>query len=175
MHRRGEMPPMRHLAVVCSIALALSTGLTSPAEAAEAAGKGLILLVRHAERPPMNAPTDDPSLTDAGKARAARLATVLADADIRTIFITRFRRTQETAAPIAAKLKLTPAVESDTDGLVTALKARGDATVLVVGHSDTLPDVIKAFGGPAVTIGDDDFDDLFVLVPGTGGLTRLAY
>ncbi len=165
---------MRHLALL-PIALAVLTGSIDAARAADAAGKGLILLVRHAERPPMTAPGDDPSLTDAGKARAERLATALADAGIRTIFTTRFRRTRETAAPIAARLKLTPTVESATDDLVTALRARADETVLVVGHSDTLPDVIAAFGGPAVAVGDDDYDDLFVLVPATGAVTRLAY
>ena len=100
---------------------------------------------------------------------------MVADAGVRAIYITRFRRTQETAKPAADLLGLTPIVESDTTELVTALKARGNETVLVVGHSDTLPDVIAAFGGPAVTIGDDDFDDLFVLVPATGAVTRLAY
>ncbi len=169
------MPPMRRLAVVLSIALALSAAPPAAPEAADPAGKGLILLVRHAERPPITAPGDDPPLTAAGKTRADRLATVLADTGIRTIFITRFRRTQETAAPLAGRLKLTPVVENDTTALVTALRARGTETVLVVGHSDTLPDVIAAFGGPAVGIDDDDYDDLFVLVPATGALTRLAY
>jgi broad specificity phosphatase PhoE len=168
------MPHMRRAAAL-STALALALGLAASPAAGETAGKGLILLVRHAERPAASSAGDDPSLTDAGKARAERLATVLADAGIRAVFVTRFRRTQETAAPLAERLKLTPIVESATDDLVTALKARGDETRLVVGHSDTLPDVITAFGGPAVAIGDDDYDDLFVLVPATRALTRLTY
>ena len=55
------------------------------------------------------------------------------------------------------------------------LRAHGNETVLVVGHADTVPDVIKAFGGPVVTLADDEFDALFVLVPATGAVTRLAY
>ena len=137
--------------------------------------KGLILLVRHAERPPLDASGDDPSLTDAGKARAERLPAAVASYGVRAIYVTRFRRTQETAKPAAERLGLVPIVESDTNELVKALKARGNDAVLVVGHSDTLPDVIEAFGGPAVAVGDDDYDDLFVLVPATGAVTRLAY
>lgn len=169
------MPVMRRLAVVVSIALALLAGSVAPTAAADSAAKGLILLVRHAERPPLEAPGDDPSLTDAGKSRADKLPAAVAKYAVRKIYITRFRRTRETAQPTADRLGLTPIVESDTTELVTALKTRGDATVLVVGHSDTIPDVIKAFGGPAVAIADDDFDDLFVLVPATGELTRLSY
>ena len=138
------------------------------------AGKGVIVLVRHAERAP-SAMTDDAPLTDAGKARAERLAALLAKADVKAIFVTRFRRTQETARPLAERLQLTPIEESDTDHLVAKLRAHGAETVLVVGHSDTVPDVIRAFGGPPVTIADDEFDALFVLEPATGALVRLQY
>jgi broad specificity phosphatase PhoE len=141
---------------------------------AAAAGKGVILLVRHAERVPAPA-TEDAPLTDAGKARAQRLAALLAKADIQSIFVTRFGRTQATAKPLADALRLTPIEESDTGQLVAKLKAHADETVLVVGHSDTVPDIIKALGGPSVPIADDDFDDLFMLVPATGTVTRLKY
>jgi len=166
---------MRRIALV-SVLLALLAGLALAANPPEATpAKGLILLVRHAERPPLDAPGDDPSLTDAGKARAERLPAAVARYGVRAIYVTRFRRTQETAKPTAERLGLVPIVESDTNELVKALKARGNDAVLVVGHSDTLPDVIEAFGGPAVAVGDDDYDDLFVLVPATGAVTRLAY
>jgi broad specificity phosphatase PhoE len=166
---------MRRIAVV-SVLVALFAGLAlaaSPPEPSPA--KGLILLVRHAERPPLEAPGDDPSLTDAGKARAERLPAAVASYGVRAIYVTRFRRTQETAKPTADRLGLVPIVESDTNELVTALRKRNAETVLVVGHSDTLPDVIEAFGGPAIAIDDDDYDDLFVLTPATGAVTRLAY
>lgn len=169
------MPRMRRSVLVFSL-VALLAGAALAANAPEPTpAKGLILLVRHAERPPLEAPGDDPGLTDAGKARAERLATAVARYGVRAIYVTRFRRTRETAEPTATRLGLTPIVESDTNELVTALRKRNAETVLVVGHSDTLPDVIKAFGGPAVTIDDDEFDDLFVLVPATGTLTRINY
>jgi phosphohistidine phosphatase SixA len=158
------------LGVVIAIA-GLAVAGPSPASSA---GKGVIILVRHAERV-QSAMNDDAPLTDAGRARAERLATLLAKADVKAIFVTRFRRTQETAKPVAAALGLTPIEESDTDQLIAKLRAHGTETVLVVGHSDTVPDVIKAFGGPPVTIADDAFDDVFVLAPATGAFTRLKY
>ncbi len=163
---------MRSSAAVLAIAAVIVIGLTGAPPAPTA--QGLILLVRHAERAP-SAPTDDPPLTEAGKARAERLAAMVAKAGVRTVFTTRFRRTQETAKPLLDVLKLERTEESDTDQLVAKLRARLDENVLVVGHSDTVPDVIKAFGGPAVAIDDDEFDDLFVLAPATGALVRLKY
>jgi broad specificity phosphatase PhoE len=162
----------------CAVALLATIGLAmlgfANASAASPA-KGVIILVRHAERVQSASSTEDVPLTDAGRARAERLAALLANSDVKSIFVTRFRRTQETAKPLADLLHLTPSEESDTDQLVAKLRAHGGETVLVVGHSDTVPDVIKAFGGPPVTIGDDQFGDLFVLVPATGALVRLAY
>ena len=172
--RNDEMPGMRPLASLVAIVGIVLIGLAIGAPSPAAAGKGLIILVRHAERV-QSAMTDDVPLTDAGRARAQKLAAMLAEAEIRAVFTTRFRRTQETAKPLADLLKLTPIEASDTVQLVAKLRTQGDGTVLVVGHSDTVPDVIKAFGGPTVTIADEEFDDLFVLAPATGALTRLKY
>ena len=160
----------RLVPLAAALLMGLALGAASPVPAA----KGLILLVRHAERVPA-AMTDDAPLTDAGKARAQKLSALLAQAGIKTIFVTRFRRTIDTAQPLADALHIMPTVESDTLQLIAKLRTHLDENVLVVGHSDTVPDVIKAFGGPTVTIGDDDFDALYVLAPATGALTRLTY
>ena len=49
--------------------------------------------------------------------------------------------------------------------------------VLVVGHSNSVPDVIKGLGATApVTIGDDEFDNLFIVSSGTpSSVLRLHY
>lgn len=131
-----------------------------------------IFLVRHAERadtvggaaPTMGA---DPSLSDVGHRRAEALATALQDAGITAIYVTEYKRTQETAAPLAKALGLTPTVvpAKDTPGLVAQLK-RAPRNVLVVGHSNSVPDVVKALGvAAAVTIGDAEYDRLFVVTP----------
>jgi broad specificity phosphatase PhoE len=130
-----------------------------------------IFVVRHAERADMVAgapPATDPSLSDAGRERAASLASLLKDAAISTIFVTEFKRTQETAAPLAKALGLTPVtiVAKDTAALVARLK-KASGNVLVVGHSDTVPEIIKSLGaGAANSIGEKEFDNLFIVTPG---------
>jgi len=173
--RRDQVSGVKRRAAFFAVAAVLLGGLAIAAPSSVSPTKGVIILVRHAERAPLTSPDDDPPLTAEGKARAQRLAALLAKAEIRAVFTTRFRRTQETAKPLADLLQLTPIEESDTVQLIAKLRTHGDETVLVVGHSDTVPDVIKAFGGPTVTIADDAFDDLFVLSPATGTITRLKY
>ncbi len=145
----------------------------------------LVIAVRHAERAdggagaaPMTDAPADPLLSAAGEARAARLAGLLADSGITAIFTTEFRRTQDTAKPIAAKLGLTTTIvkASDTAGLLARLKAsHANDVVLIVGHSNTLPAVIKGLTGRDVTITDSQYDDLFLLVPAAKTMSRLKY
>jgi phosphohistidine phosphatase SixA len=140
---------------------------------ATAAAQGTVFLVRHAERedaaqgsaPAMKA---DPSLSAAGRARAASLADMLEDAAITAIFVTEFKRTQETAAPLAKALGIVPVtVGSEDAATLVARLSKITGNVLVVGHSNTVPDLIKALGvTSAVTIGDNDYDNLFVVMAG---------
>jgi broad specificity phosphatase PhoE len=140
----------------------------------------LVFVARHAERADNGAPNMpaqvDPPLSAAGEARAAMLAAMLGDAGIRAIYVTEFRRTQDTARPLAAKLDLSArtVASGSTGELVSRLRGEhANDIVLVVGHSNTVPDVIKALGGPDVAIADDEFDNLFIVVPATGTLTRI--
>src|SRR5712671_6225807 len=106
-----------------------------------------IVLVRHAEKVSEAA---DALLSDVGKQRAEKLAHTLADAGITSIFTTEAERTKQTAAPLAKLLHLQPMVipAKDIAGLVNKLVAQPqDAVVLVVGHSNTLPDVINKLRG----------------------------
>lgn len=131
-----------------------------------------IFLVRHAERADAGAPAEqrtgaDPSLSAIGHERAAALAAVLRDAGITAIFVTELKRTFETAAPLAKMLGITPTVTParDTGMLVERLKQqRGNA--LVVGHSNTVPEIAKALGVKTpIVIEDDEFDNLLVITP----------
>ena len=147
-----------------------------------AAAQQLVIVVRHAERadggtPPMGG-TADPPLSAAGKARADKLAGMLTSSGVAAIYATEFVRTQQTAAPVAAALQLTTTIRSssDTAALVDELKRKhAHDIVLVVGHSNTVPAIIKALGGPTVTVGDDEYDKLFIVVPATRALTTLRY
>jgi broad specificity phosphatase PhoE len=139
-----------------------------------------VILIRHGER---NAPTPthpDPHLNAAGKARAKSLIHVFGQSGIKAIYRSHFARAKETAQPLATHLGLS-AIEMDE-----ALQIKNDIlsnhtgqTVLVIGHSDTVPDIINRFGaGNLPIINDSEFDNLFVVKvfgPGRASMTRLKY
>jgi len=142
------------------IALLLLSGLFI----SEAAAQSTIFLVRHAEKAASGG--NDPDLSEAGRARSESLATTLKDSGISAIFVTELKRTQQTAAPLAKMLHLEPAIlpAKDSAGLVAKLRAlTGNA--LVVGHGNTIPDLLKSLGvATPITIEENDYDNLFVLV-----------
>jgi len=174
MRRAGIV---RMLALVMLIAVA---AWPSPAIAQK-----LVIVVRHAERadggaPPasMSGAPADPPLSAAGDARALRLASMLADAGVTAIFATEFKRTQDTAKPLASRLGVPVETmkAADTAALIAKLKAEhAKDVVLVVGHSDTVPAVIKAYGGLDVKIADQEYDNIFIVVPATGATTRIRF
>jgi phosphohistidine phosphatase SixA len=177
--RRGGRGSAAPTPIALALVLLFATALSTTASAQK-----LVLLVRHAERADGGADAGsmtkpaDPPLSTAGEARAARLATMLADAGIQAIFSTEYRRTQDTVRPLSQKIGVTVTTvrANDTAGLAQKLKsAHANDVVLIAGHSNTLPDIIKALGGPAITIGDGDYGDLFVLVPASGVLSRIRY
>ena len=143
------------------------------ASALPATAQSTVFVVRHAERADAGAakPDTDPDLSAIGHQRAESLARVLKDAGITAIFVTPLKRTHQTAAPLAKALGLTPIAiaANDTNTLVIQLQQHRGAA-LVVGHSNTVPVIVKALGvEEAVVIGDTEFDRLLVVVRPTGG------
>jgi broad specificity phosphatase PhoE len=131
--------------------------------AADAQSARTIYLVRHADK--VSDETDAP-LSDAGHRRAECLANMLADAHIQQIFTSDLQRTQQTAQPLAEKLHLKPVAIplSRPDELVEAIRSSSVANVLVVWHDATLPKVMGALGGPAITpIARTEYDRFFIL------------
>ena len=121
---------------------------------------GAVFLVRHAEKA---STARDTALSARGVNRAECLARTLASAGVQVIFTTGFVRTRDTVKPLATKLGINAAEYENTAGLVEKLHSMSDKTVLVVGHSDTLPTIIELLGAGRVDpIGDDEFDRLFV-------------
>ena len=164
--------------LISSIPVALFATVATMAGAQQA-----VILVRHAEiqGAAMAEPKSLP-LTEAGEARAKRLAALLKDAGIDAIYVTDFVRTSETAAPLARALNKEPIVLSKGDPQVLAERLRthhSGQTVLLVGHTDTLPGLAKALGYPAdIKIEPQDFSNLFVVTArGSGSpvLLRLRY
>lgn len=128
-----------------------------------------VVIVRHGEKV---APNGDPDLSAAGQARAQALAHALADARVSVVLATPLKRTQQTAGP-AAKAVGVPVVAVSFDGgdaahvarvAAQARQAPAGATVLIVGHSNTIGDIARALGDtapPPVT--DCEYDQMTVL------------
>jgi 2,3-bisphosphoglycerate-dependent phosphoglycerate mutase len=122
-----------------------------------------IFIVRHAEK--AESAGNDPDLSDLGRTRADALAKMLKDTGITAIYATEFKRTQQTAAPLAKALQLEATIipAKETSTLISKLRD-SHGNVLVVGHGNTIPDLIKAFGIAApISITENDYDNLFVL------------
>jgi len=127
-----------------------------------AMAQSTIFIVRHAEKADA---TKDPNLSEAGRARAEALAKTLKDANITAIYATEFERTQQTAAPLAKALgiSVTTLPAKDNAAFIAKLSA-STGNVLVVGHGDTIPDLIKALGiSDPINIAENDYDNLFAV------------
>lgn len=122
-----------------------------------------VILIRHAERlaTPGN---NDPHLSTAGKSRAKLLLHVLGQAKVSAIYTSEFIRTKETAQPLAAALGLSPIEARKAEDIKTdILLNHAGKTVLVVGHTNTVPEVIQLFGdNSGHEIDDSEFDNMFV-------------
>lgn len=162
----------RFIVASCMLVLA-ACSTTSPASP----GTGAIeyVIVRHAEKG-----TDDrrdPSLSEAGVARAQALARLLADAPLRAVYATGYKRTQQTGAPAATMHGLavsTYDAELPASSFTTQLQAaHEDGVVLVVGHSNTVPQIVSALSGqPVEPMPDTVFDRLYrVRVDASGKAT----
>jgi broad specificity phosphatase PhoE len=164
-------------------ALALAAlGLPVIADAQRpASGPTTIILVRHGEK--AAEPANDPPLSPAGEARALALVDAVRSAGITAIYSTPWKRTQSTVAPIAAKLGIPvttfdvrPGEKSYGELYAAELlaKHRG-GTVLVAGHSNTVPGILTGLGiTDAPTITDAEYDHLFVVTIPESGPPRVV-
>ncbi len=154
--------------------LVLLAVIVPPAEAQEPT---VIFLVRHAERADDGAMTgfEDPHLSEAGRQRAEELARVLADAGINRIHSTDYHRTRETAAPLAEATGLT--AELYDGGSLEAFAERlrnTSARHLVVGHSNTTPELVKILGAdPGEPFGHLEYDRLYVVTLGAAEVSTI--
>jgi broad specificity phosphatase PhoE len=166
-----------------ALGLAALAFLCAAPRAAAQTPPTVVIVVRHAEK--AAAEGDDPPLSEAGQRRAERLAEIATGASVEVVYTTQFRRTRETAGPAAGRLKLQPAVFEATRENVNAygaalareiLSKHKGRTVLVVGHSNTAPQVAGALAGKSIPPLDDatDFETLFVVVIPEGGPPRLV-
>lgn len=148
-----------------------------------ASGDTTIIVIRHAEKAQDD--PKDPSLSEAGIARGQALAKVLADHPLSAGYATQYRRTQLTAEPAlqarGLKVQLLPVTMDNASGYGDALaklirsQHRGQ-TVLVVGHSNTVPGIVLALSGVTIApIEESEFDRIYVItLPHRGKPALLA-
>jgi broad specificity phosphatase PhoE len=168
----------RRTAVVASLLAVLAGGQVLPQDR----GTVTAIIVRHAER--AEAPVEDPGLTAAGQARASALVEVARKANVKAIVTTQLLRTRNTAEPTAKALRITPEVVSSGDPrhaqkVAAAVKTHTGNTVLVVGHSNTIPAILEALGAKdSVAICEMEYDKIFtvtVTAAGAASVTRSTY
>jgi phosphohistidine phosphatase SixA len=161
------------LAAAVSIATPVSVGAQSPATT--------VILVRHGEK--AAEPGADPVLSAAGQARARALADSLRGVRVAAVLTTPFKRTNLTAAPSAMAAGIAPVVVPVSDGLAAYGKSVADMirnryagrTVLVVGHSNTIPAVIAALGGPKVNdLCENEYSTMYTLTLNGSALPALV-
>jgi len=164
--RRKKRRRRRNQAIVIYAAIAVSLAWFFESQATTT-----MIFVRHAEKALV--PVDNPGLTADGQRRAAELARQLGDADvvagIDAIYSTPYRRTMETAQPVADALGLDVNVyspddddETVVDGMVRTHKGK---IILVVGHSNTLPTLIAELGASknVPPIADNEYDNIYLV------------
>jgi len=144
---------MHRIAASLSFA-ALLSGLAGCASAppASSAPAARYIVVRHAEK--ADDGTRDPELAPAGRERAQRLAARVREEPLRAVYVTAYRRTLQTGEPAAREHALTPIVydakRPAAEFAAQLRRERSDGATLVVGHSNTAPDIAAALCACAV-------------------------
>jgi broad specificity phosphatase PhoE len=159
--------------------LALTLAVLGAAHSALAQAATVVLVVRHAERAPGSG---DPPISDAGRERATALAEIGKLTGVSAIVTTELQRTRQTAAPLAEALKITPVVvptqrdlAKHAGEIAAAVRQQAGKTVLVVGHSNTVPAIVAALGGPKLPdLCEPEYDRLITLILDAGGSVRIV-
>ena len=129
-----------------------------------------IIFVRHAEK--NLSVEDDPELTEAGQRRVFELTRQMKDADvvagIDAIYSTPFKRNVATVEPLSKLLELPINLYDKNDYesvLETILDNHKGKIILVVGHSDTLANLMAELGASksVPTIADNEYDNIYIV------------
>ena len=166
----------RAFTIAASLGL-IAAGLSNGGAQAPTTAATTVILVRHAEK--VSTPPADPPLSPAGEMRSRALLAALRDAGVSAIITTQFLRTKATAAPLAAALGIAPEVvtasgATHAQDVAAAVRRHAGQTVLVVGHSNTVPAIIAALGAPEPPpICDESYDNLYIVTIPAAGPSRL--
>lgn len=177
-----RLDPVRRFLLPLACALLLACGSSAPsalppsasASLVETSARGTVYLVRHGET---EGEGNDPALSDEGRARAARLAELLASRSIERILTTDYRRTRETATPLAELLGVDVELYDPHELQEAAATLRREGgKVVVIGHSNTTPSLVALLGGdPGPPIAESEHDRLYHVELPSGETTMERY
>lgn len=123
------------------------------------------ILLRHAEK--VQDGSKDPLLNEAGRARSLRLKEMLTDQEVMAIYSTPYQRTRQTVVPLAVEKSLEiQEYEPFSKGfLIGLLEEHSGATVVISGHSNTIPALVNELLGEEKypQLSDDDYSNLFIV------------
>lgn len=131
-----------------------------------------IYVMRHLERDAGK----DPPLNATGAKHAEELAHWFRRDRPKAIFVTPFKRAQETVASLAKRLRVTPLTydPAKPEAMLAQVKATKGA-VLIVGHSNTVPKIVEALGGPASPdLADNDYGRIWIIRGGKVTVAELS-
>ena len=165
LRRRPLLAPVWIAALAGVLVIALGFWLVS------AASTTTVFVMRHAEKLASNPDDKDPPLAPAGEARALELAKHFGGApkgqSLDAIIVTELRRTQDTVRPLANRLGIPVIVVPANDPAGAAKRALHDfrgGRVLIVGHSDTVPEIVEALSGVEVgPMSDTEYGILYIV------------
>ena len=123
-------------------------------------------LIRHAEKDLSNADNIDPELTQKGLGRAMHWAEILDDVSLDAIYSTDYERTSQTAAPAAVKQDVIVTFHNPMDLDIEQFKIDNLGNdVLVVGHSNTTPDLVNRLIGEEkyLQLDESEYGHLFIV------------
>jgi phosphohistidine phosphatase SixA len=183
LQRRPFLTPIWLLAIAAAVVLGFAI---FAAWVWGTAGSTTVVVIRHAEKD-VTVNAADPPLTQAGEARAALLARMFGDAKILghldAIYVSPALRNRLTAAPLAERLGIGETVVPADDPRALArrvLREHGGGRILIVGHSDTVPQIVAALTGneKIPEIAALEYGTMYIVtVPriGHADLLRLSY
>jgi len=141
-------------------------------------GSTTIYIVRHAEKDLSDPKNQDPELSAEGKLRAADLAEKLKNVKIDAVFSTKYKRTSQTGADVCRNngIILQEYDASNFKAISDLIKTKyQNRNILIVGHSNTVLELIEAFGAkrPLDVLKDDDYDFFFEVKIDNMGMAKL--
>lgn len=170
------MHSLRSLLMIIAFAAIAGGCATRDAEIARSASATTtttFVIVRHAEKGADD--PKDPSLSEAGQARAQRASERLAGGRVTAAYATRYRRTQMTAAKTAQahglEVSTYDAAQPAADFAAQLRRSHSAGVVLVVGHSNTVADIAGALCGCTVSpVREDEYDRWIEVRVGRNGV-----